>query len=121
MVTNGRHGDVYDPDCPTRLVLNRIGDRWTVLVVLLLTDGPRRFTELRAGIGRIAPKVLTHTLRTMERDGLITRTVYPEVPPKVVYELTELGRSLREPIGAVVRWAEHNVTKIVAARERYAS
>src|SRR5262249_32433728 len=73
--------DLFDPDCPTKLVLNRIGDKWTVLVILLLSDGPTRFSELRSHLARVAPKVLTQTLRRMERDDLVTRKVFAEVPP----------------------------------------
>lgn len=114
-------GDVYDPQCPTRLVLDRVGDKWTVLVVLLLRDGPLRFGELRERMGGIAPKVLTQTLRVLERDGLLIRTVYPQIPPKVTYELTDLGHSLREPVNAVARWAEDNVHAVLAARAAHDS
>ena len=112
-------GDLFDPDCPTRLVLDRIGDKWTVLVVLLLSDGPLRFSELRGNVGRVAPKVLTQTLRRMERDGLITRAVYAEVPPRVEYTLTDLGTSLIEPIAVIGDWAEVNVGQITAAQAAY--
>ena len=112
-------GDLFDPDCPTRKVLDRIGDKWTVLVVLLLSDGPQRFSELRGQLGRVAPKVLTETLRRMERDGLLTRTVHPVVPPRVDYELTDLGQSLIAPIVVVGDWAEVNVGRITAAQEEY--
>jgi DNA-binding HxlR family transcriptional regulator len=112
-------GDLFDPDCPTRLVLDRIGDKWTVLVVLLLSDGTLRFTELRSRVGGVAPKVLTETLRRMERDGLVTRQVYAEVPPRVDYTLTDLGHSLIAPIAAVGDWAEANLSRITAARAEY--
>jgi DNA-binding HxlR family transcriptional regulator len=112
-------GDLFDPDCPTRLVLDRIGDKWTVLVVMLLRDGPQRFTRLRGQIGHVAPKVLAQTLRRMERDGLVTREVFAEVPPRVEYTLTDLGRSLTKPIAVVVDWAEVNVGRITAAQEAY--
>ncbi|GAA1774564.1 MULTISPECIES: helix-turn-helix domain-containing protein [Streptomonospora] len=120
MVTN-LVPDVRNPDCPTRLVLDRIGDRWTSLVVLHLAEGPMRFTRLRAAIGGIAPKVLTQTLRTMERDGLLSRTVHAEVPPRVDYELTRLGQSLRAPIQAITDWAEQHVEEVVHARAAYDS
>lgn len=100
------------------MVLDRIGDKWSVLVVLSLRDGPRRFTELREMIGGVTPKVLTQTLRAMERDGLLTRRVYAEVPPRVEYRLTRLGRSLQAPIEAVTAWAERHVAEIVAARAK---
>lgn len=109
-------GDAFDPECPTRLILDRIGDKWSVLVVLSLTGGPRRFTELRRLIGGVTPKVLTQTLRTMERDGLVTREVFAEVPPRVEYALTPLGLSLHKPIQAITEWAEENVEAVVASR-----
>lgn len=110
---------MFDPECPTRVVLDRIGDKWTVLVVMLLRDGPLRFSHLRDGIGGVAPKVLTQTLRRMERDGMLTRTIYPEVPPRVEYELTALGRSLTGPIATISEWAETHMSHISAAWERY--
>nr|WP_207222607.1 helix-turn-helix domain-containing protein [Herbihabitans rhizosphaerae] len=109
--------DLNDPNCHTRLALDRIGDKWTVLVVLHLSRrSPRRFTELREAIAGIAPKVLTQTLRTLERDGIVTRTVYAEVPPKVTYDLTPLGASLRTPIAAIHRWAHHYMPEVLDAR-----
>ena len=120
MVTNGR-GNAFDPDCPTRVVLDRLGDKWTGLVVGLLQDGPLRFTQLKDRIGGVAPKVLTETLRSLERDGLVTRTVFAQVPPRVDYELTDLGRSLVEPLDLLRDWAEAHVSSILAARERYES
>ncbi|MER6577452.1 helix-turn-helix domain-containing protein [Nonomuraea sp. NPDC001023] len=111
-------GDAFDPNCPTRLVLDRIGDKWSVLVLLSLSDGPMRFTVLRGRIGGVTPKVLTQTLRAMELDGLITREVFAEVPPRVEYTLTDLGRSLHAPISVVARWAEENVHEILRHREK---
>jgi DNA-binding HxlR family transcriptional regulator len=116
---DGFQGDLFDPDCPTRLVLDRIGDKWTVLVVLLLSDGPKRFTQLRGDLGSVAPKVLTQTLRRMERDGLITRHIYAEVPPRVDYTLTGLGHSLTEPIAAICDWAEAHIDQISTAQAAY--
>lgn len=112
-------GDLFDPDCPTRLVLDRIGDKWTALVVLLLSDGPMRFTELRRQMGSVAPKVLTQTLRRMERDGLLSRAVFATVPPRVDYALTELGHSLVRPISVVSDWAEMHVNQITRAQDAY--
>ena len=89
--------NIYDPKCPTRVVLDRIGDKWTALVVLVLLDGPLRFGQVRSAIGGVAPKVLTQTLRRLERDGIVTRGAYVEIPPRVEYELTPLGRSLEKP------------------------
>ena len=118
---NDARGDAFDPDCPTRVVLDRIGDKWTVLVIGSLTGGSLRFSELRARIGGVAPKVLTQTLRAMERDGLLTRTVHAQVPPRVDYELTPLGASLTAPIATLTDWAEAHLSRILASRERYDS
>jgi DNA-binding HxlR family transcriptional regulator len=114
-----QRGNVFDPDCPTRVVLDRIGDKWTVLVVLLLADGPMRFSGLRERIGGVAPKVLTQTLRRLERDGILIRTVYAEVPPRVEYELTKVGYSLTGPIETIRDWAETNMSAITRSRERF--
>jgi DNA-binding HxlR family transcriptional regulator len=99
--------------------LGRIGDKWTVLVVELLADGPVRFNELRRTIGNISQRMLTLTLRELERDGLVTRTVFPTVPPRVDYELTKLGRTLREPLVAVAEWARKHRPAIVEARKAF--
>lgn len=115
----GARGDIYDPGCPGRLVLDRIGDRWTVLIVGILENGTKRFSGLRDGVGGITPKVLTQTLRAMERDGLVDRRVFAEVPPRVEYTLTELGRSLITPINAIRTWAEENMSQLFATRARY--
>jgi DNA-binding HxlR family transcriptional regulator len=100
-------------------VLSRIGDKWTVLVVELLSNGPMRFNELRRLIGNISQKMLTTTLRGLERDGLVTRTVYPTIPPRVDYELTDLGRDLREPVRALGEWARKNIDLINASRQKF--
>lgn len=101
-------GDPYRADCPTRRILDRIGDRWTVLVIGALGDGEARFSELRRRIEGVSQKMLTQTLRGLERDGLVSRTVYPEVPVRVVYALTEAGRSLLVPLRALQEWSvEH--------------
>ncbi|ARC58344.1 putative HTH-type transcriptional regulator YybR [Frondihabitans sp. 762G35] len=97
--------DPYLEGCPTRRVLDRIGDRWTVLIVGALAEGPRRFTEIRRQVAGISQKMLTQTLRGLEQDGLVTRTVYAEVPPRVEYELTEAGSTLREPLKALEQWS----------------
>jgi DNA-binding HxlR family transcriptional regulator len=97
-------------------VLSRVGDKWTVLVVELLSDGPMRFNELRRRVGNISQKMLTATLRGLERDGLVTRTVHPTVPPRVDYELTSLGRELLVPVKALALWARENIGRINAAR-----
>jgi DNA-binding HxlR family transcriptional regulator len=108
--------NVFDPNCPTRQVLDRIGDRWTVLVVLTLLDTTLRFTELRRAIPGVTPKALTATLRGLERDGLVERRVFAEVPPRVEYTLTPLGRSLEEPLRAIREWAEEHIGEIEEAR-----
>src|ERR1700741_4376547 len=89
-------------------VLSRVGDKWTVLVVATLGDGPKRFNELRKALGSISQRMLTLTLRALERDGLVTRTVFPTIPPRVDYELTRLGRSLLDPVSALGNWAKRN-------------
>jgi DNA-binding HxlR family transcriptional regulator len=100
-------------------VLARIGDKWSVLVVTRLGAAPVRFNELRRSIGGISQRMLTLTLRGLERDGLITRTVFPTVPPRVEYALTSLGRDLLEPVSALGTWALQNQAKIARARERF--
>jgi DNA-binding HxlR family transcriptional regulator len=100
-------------------VLSRIGDKWSVLVVMLLSDGPRRFNELKKMIGAISQRMLTLTLRGLERDGLVTRTVFPTVPPRVDYALTSLGRSIRPPVEALGAWAFANLDAIERARQEF--
>lgn len=111
-------GDAFDPECPTRIVLDRVGDKWTVLIIEILDEGPKRFSEIRVAIGGITPKVLTSTLRSLVADGLVTREVFAEVPPRVEYALTDLGRSLLGPVEALRRWAEINVAAIEDSRDR---
>jgi DNA-binding HxlR family transcriptional regulator len=100
-------------------VLERIGDKWSVLVVVTLGDGPKRFNELRRSIASISQRMLTLTLRGLERDGLVRRTVFPTIPPRVDYELTDLGRSLLLPVAALGTWARQNRDRIVKARVRF--
>ena len=100
-------------------VLARVGDKWTVLVVSTLGDGPKRFNELRKSLGSISQRMLTLTLRALERDGLVTRTVFPTIPPKVQYELTRLGRSLLDPVSTLGLWARRNREAIQKARKRF--
>jgi len=100
-------------------VLARVGDKWSVLVVTRLGAGPLRFNELRRAIGGISQRMLTLTLRGLERDGLITRTVFPTIPPRVDYALTALGRDLLHPVSALGAWAIRNQQKIARARERF--
>lgn len=100
-------------------ILQRVGDKWTVLVVGMLSGGPMRFSELRQAVGGISQKMLTTTLRGLERDGFVTRTVFPTIPPRVDYELTELGHQLQEPVNALADWARKNTLRINAARAHY--
>lgn len=111
--------DVYAENCPTRRVLDLIGDKWTALIVGLLEDGPQRFAALHRQVGGISQKMLTQTLRRLERDGLVLRTVYAEVPPRVEYSLTPLGQTLGAPLTALREWAEANIDAISAAQQRY--
>ena len=100
-------------------VLARVGDKWTVLVVGELGRGPKRFNEIRRALGSISQRMLTLTLRGLERDGLVTRTVFPTIPPRVDYELTKLGRSLLEPVSGLGLWARRNRPAIEDARRRF--
>jgi DNA-binding HxlR family transcriptional regulator len=99
--------------------LARIGDKWTLLVVEVLADGPVRFNDIRRTIDKISQRMLTLTLRGLERDGLVTRTVYPTIPPRVEYELTRLGRTLREPVIAIAEWARKNLPAMAEARKAF--
>lgn len=106
--------------CPAvREVLHRVGDKWSVLIVDLLGEGAMRFSDLRRSVEGISQRMLTLTLRGLERDGLITRTVFPEIPPRVEYELTRLGKTLLEPIQGLAEWAERNRTSIQEARDKF--
>ena len=100
-------------------VLNRVGDKWSMMIVMLLGDGPKRFMELKRAIDGISQRMLTLSLRNLERDGLVSRTVTPTIPPRVDYELTELGLSLREPVQGLGAWAMAHIGCIRAAQERY--
>jgi DNA-binding HxlR family transcriptional regulator len=100
-------------------VLDRVGDKWTVLVVSELGRGPKRFNEIRRALGSISQRMLTLTLRALERDGLVVRTVFPTIPPRVEYELTKLGRSLLEPVNGLGLWARRNRATIEDARRRF--
>ena len=114
--------DPSNPVCRTiSTLLSRIGDKWTVLVVQTLSGGPRRFNELRREIPSVSQRMLTLTLRNLERDGLVSRTVTPTIPPRVDYELTELGQSLQKPICGLATWALENVDAIHVAQARFDS
>ena len=112
--------DPANPVCRTiSTLLSRIGDKWTVLVVQTLGDGSRRFNELRREIPSVSQRMLTLTLRNLERDGLVSRAVTPSIPPRVDYALTELGRSLLQPVTALSQWALDNVERIDDAHARF--
>jgi DNA-binding HxlR family transcriptional regulator len=113
-----RKGDVLDPSCPSRQVLERVGEKWTALVIQVLADGTHRYSDLQRRVGGVSQKMLTQTLRGLERDGLIARRVYPVVPPRVEYSLTPLGRTLIEPLDAICRWAERHLPEMLTARAR---
>ena len=100
-------------------VLNRVGDKWSMLIVMILSNGSRRFSELKREIDGISQRMLTLSLRGLERDGLVTRTVTPTIPPRVDYELTELGISLRQPVKALGEWAIKHIGCIRAAQAQY--
>ncbi len=112
--------DPTNPVCRTiSTLLSRIGDKWTVLVVTTLSDGSKRFNELRREIPTVSQRMLTLTLRNLERDGLVSRTVTPSIPPRVDYELTELGLSLVEPLHGLELWALEHVADIHEAHARF--
>jgi DNA-binding HxlR family transcriptional regulator len=111
--------NVFDSHCPTRQVLDRIADKWTVLVIRSLSNGTLRFAQLRRTVDGISQKVLTNTLRGLERDGIVTRRIYASVPPRVEYSLTALGRSLGDLVEGICGWAEANIERVHEAREVY--
>jgi DNA-binding HxlR family transcriptional regulator len=115
---------LHDPNVPgdcqaVSSILSRIGDKWTVLIVMMLSNGPVRFNELKRAIGGISQRMLTLTLRGLERDGLVTRTMFPTIPPRVDYELTPLGHSLRSPIESLGNWAFAHLDAIQQARAAF--
>lgn len=111
---------VHSEDCrAVSEILSRVGDKWTVLVVGYLGAGPLRFSELKRAVGGISQKMLTSTLRALERDGFVTRTIYPTIPPRVDYELTDLGRELLVPVSALGEWARTNIGRVAQARSRF--
>jgi len=112
---------VYSGHCPARELLDRIANKWTALIIGILghTDGPVRFGDLRRQINGISQKMLTQTLRDLERDGLVVRTVYPVIPPHVEYSLTPLGRTLEEPLKSLSGWAERHMNEVHAAQSAF--
>ena len=112
--------EVYQGNCPTREILNRVADKWTTLIIGLLAQSEsRRFNELRRAIGGISQKMLTQTLRVLERDGLVKRTMYAEIPPRVEYSLTPLGRTLCQPLDALRMWAQEHLDEVRSAQEAF--
>jgi DNA-binding HxlR family transcriptional regulator len=105
--------------CPIRDVLDRLGDRWTLLVLMELKTATLRFSVLKKQITDISPRMLSQTLRQLEYDGLVSRKIYPTIPPKVEYALTQLGLSMLEPVGALVEWASENHEAVKSARAAY--
>jgi DNA-binding HxlR family transcriptional regulator len=112
-------GNVYDRSCPARLIIDHLADKWAVLIVGRLAAGTLRFAQLRRAIDGISQKMLTSTLRDLERDGLVTRKLYASVPPKVEYTLTPLGGSLVNKVEELCRWAEANVDQVLKARKEF--
>ena len=111
--------DPYQRACPSRTVLDRVADRWAVLVVGALADGPLRYSALAHRVDGVSQKMLTQTLRGLERDGLVARTVHAEVPPRVEYALTPAGRAAREPMQALESWARQHAATVLGARAEY--
>jgi DNA-binding HxlR family transcriptional regulator len=109
---DGRH-------CELRTVLDRIGDKWSVLVIVLLTEGPARYSELQRALPGISQRMLTLTLRTLERDGMVQRTVYPQVPPRVDYRLSPLGLTLLGPVTALAAWIDEHGDEVLRARAAF--
>jgi DNA-binding HxlR family transcriptional regulator len=118
---DGLLGNPYDRNCPTRRILDRIGDRWTVLIVGSLSQGPLRFGEISRRVDGISQKMLTQTLRALERDGIVERTVFAELPPRVEYTLTPVGETLCVPLRALELWAIENLPTVEESRKDYDS
>lgn len=111
--------DVYAKNCPTRMLLDHIADKWTALVLWKIADGPVRFNQLRRDVEGISTKVLSQTLKRLGRDGLITREVFATVPVTVEYSITPLGQTLSDKISIIAEWAETNIEAVLAAQERF--
>ncbi|HLW89715.1 MAG TPA: helix-turn-helix domain-containing protein [Roseiarcus sp.] len=114
-----KNPDPYNATCPTRLVLDRIGDKWAVLTLGLLQAEPARFNELRRRIEGVSQKMLSQTLKSLERDGLVRRRAFPTVPVTVEYSITPLGRTLGATVDALRVWAEAHISEVIAAQRRY--
>jgi len=105
--------------CPVRDVIDHLGDKWSTLLIIVLADGPQRFNAIRRAVPDISQRMLTQTLRDLQRDGLITRQVFPTLPPSVEYRLSDMGESLLEPLAALIGWAEAHHPAIRQARAAY--
>ncbi|MBB5059953.1 DNA-binding HxlR family transcriptional regulator [Granulicella aggregans] len=116
-----RRGNVYDANCPSRIVLDHVTSRWGTLILLVLLDGTHRFSELARAIGGVSEKMLAQTLQTLEADGLLIRTVYPTIPPKVEYSLTKLGTEAALQVRTLTNWVEENVSTILKLQSKRAS
>ncbi|HEY0162702.1 MAG TPA: helix-turn-helix domain-containing protein [Edaphobacter sp.] len=117
-VKRRRYGNLYEPDCPSRGVLDHVTSRWGSLILVLLQERTHRFSELARRIGGVSEKMLAQSLQLLEADGFVLRTVYPTVPPKVEYSLTDLGRQVAPQIAALTEWVEKNLPRVMSARER---
>lgn len=117
--TGQLQGDVYAADCPTRQLLDRIGDKWSVLILLLLGNGAMRFNALRRRIAGVSQKMLSQTLRSLERDGLVERVVTPTMPVSVTYSITPMGAELLDALTMMMRWAERRMPAVAAAQRRF--
>jgi DNA-binding HxlR family transcriptional regulator len=113
------HHPLHDDCHKVSRILARIGEKWSMLVVMLLRDGPRRFNDIKRNTGGISQQMLTRTLRGLERDGMVTRTIFPTSPPQVEYDLTELGRSMSQPVLAFGQWVQEHLAEIDVARDRF--
>jgi DNA-binding HxlR family transcriptional regulator len=119
METMPQKTNIYSVECPTRQILDLIANRWSVLVIGCLSDGVLRFTDIKHRVGGISQKMLTQTLRQLERNGILTRTVYAEVPPRVEYALTPLGQTLHGLVGAIYDWADNHIDEVTQAQQEY--
>ncbi len=111
--------DIYEENCPTRQVLDRLADKWALLILDQVQAGPKRFNHLRRDIKGISQKALSQTLKKLERDGLVSRTVYPSVPVTVEYALTPLGGTLKDTVAAIAHWAERHMDSVLEAQQAY--
>jgi DNA-binding HxlR family transcriptional regulator len=119
MVRNYPEISVCNAQCPSRQVLDLIADKWTAIAIYRLSKGTKRYNQLQKEIGGISQKMLTQTLRSLERDGIVSRMVYPVIPPMVEYSLTPLGETLIEPLSQLCKWAENHISEVETARNSY--